>query len=35
LIPVILQRAITRRKVHDALTVTKNLHFPVQRSGQV
>jgi hypothetical protein len=35
LISVILQRAVARGKVHDALTVAKDLHFPMQRSRQV
>jgi hypothetical protein len=35
LIPMILQRAITRGKVHDTPTIAKDLHFPVQRSRQV
>src|SRR6266545_6057362 len=32
---MVLQRAIARGKVYNSLAVTKDLHFPVQRSRQV
>ena len=35
LIPMVLQRAITRGKMYHGLPVTEELHFPMQRSRQV